>query len=144
MGGDPNLAFHTTSWSLVLAAASGPTQSSRAALAALCGIYWSPVYAFIRRRGYDRDQAQDLTQTFFALLIENEYLGDADRQRGKFRTFLQTSVKHFLANEWNRSHAVKRGGDRVAIPIDPVDVEAWYGPEVTEQRTPESLFERRW
>jgi RNA polymerase sigma factor (sigma-70 family) len=144
MSGDANPAFQTTSWSLVLAAASDPTNYSRAALATLCGIYWSPVYAFIRRRGYSGDEAQDLTQSFFARLIENDYVRDADRQRGKFRTFLQTSVKHFLANEWDRTHALKRGGHQIALPIDPVEVESWYAPEVMEPRTPENLFERRW
>jgi len=139
--------FPTTSWSLVLAAAANPTPDSHASLATLCKAYWQPIYAFIRRSGYDRDRAQDLTQAFFATMLEKNYLGDADRERGRFRTFLLTAVKHFLANEWDRAHALKRGGDQTAIPIDAVEAEAWYVPEVLEQpspETPESLFERRW
>ena len=136
--------FQSTSWSLVLAAAGNPTAASRTALATLCQIYWSPIYAFIRRSGYDGDQAQDLTQGFLAMLLEKDYLGDADRQRGRFRSFLLTAVKHFLANEWDRAHALKRGGFQVPVSIDQVEAEAWYTPEAVEQRTPESLFERRW
>jgi len=139
-----NAAFQTTSWSLVVAAAADPTIDSGKALSALCEIYWSPVYAFVRRRGYDQDQALDLTQGFFALLLEKGYLGDADWQRGKFRAFLQTAVKRFLANEWDRAHALKRGGHRAPLSIDSMDVEVWYAPQVTEHRTPGDLFDRRW
>lgn len=143
MGEPASTAFQTTSWTLIAAAAQA-TSESRAALAILCETYWSAVYAFIRRRGYDQDQAQDLTQGFFAVLLEKGYVGDADRQKGKFRAFLQTAVKRFLANEWDRAHALKRGGYQALLSIDPTEVEAWYGPEITEHRTPESLFERRW
>jgi DNA-directed RNA polymerase specialized sigma24 family protein len=128
----------------VLAAVANPTRDSRASLASLCRIYWPPIYAFIRRNGHDRDQAEDLTQAFFAAMLEKNYLGDADRERGRFRTFLLTAVKHFLANEWDKAHALKRGGGQIAVPIDPTEAEAWYAPEAVEQRTPESLFERRW
>jgi RNA polymerase sigma-70 factor (ECF subfamily) len=113
-------------------------------LAALCQTYWPPVYAFIRRNGYDQDQAQDLSQGFFALLLEKNYLGDADRRRGKFRSFLLKAVKHFLANEWDRSHALKRGGGQLAVSIDLVAAERWCAPALVEGTTPESLFERRW
>jgi RNA polymerase sigma-70 factor (ECF subfamily) len=112
----------------------------------LCRGYWQPVYAFVRRKGYDRDQAQDLTQAFFATMLEKNYLGDADRERGRFRTFLLTAVKHFLANEWDQAHALKRGGGQAPVPIDPVEAEAWFVPAVSERLpdTPEALFERRW
>src|SRR5215467_1901453 len=130
--------FPTTSWSLVLAAAANPTPDSRASLGTLCQVYWPPVYAFIRRNGYDSDQAQDLTQAFFAVMLEKNYLGDADRERGRFRTFLLAAVKHFLANEWDKAHALKRGGGLMAVAIDPIEAEAWYVPEVSEQRTPET------
>ena len=119
--GMPRSRFQTTSWSLVLAAAGHPTTDSRRALAALCQIYWNPVYAFIRRSGYTRDQSQDLTQGFFALLLEKQYLRDADQERGRFRSFLLTAVKHFLANEWDRDHALKRGGGQIPLSIDPLD-----------------------
>src|SRR5436190_21480753 len=88
MPGSPTPRFDTTSWTLVLTAAVKPTADSRRALSTLCQTYWHPVYAFIRRNGYDRDQAQDLTQGFFAVLLEKNYLDDADRHRGKFRSFL--------------------------------------------------------
>jgi DNA-directed RNA polymerase specialized sigma24 family protein len=136
--------FQTTSWTLVVSAAEAPTADSRRALATLCQMYWHPVYAFIRRNGHDRDHAQDLTQGFFAVLLEKNYLRDADRERGRFRSFLLASVKHFLANEWDKEHALKRGGDQVAVPIDLVDAEASYASDAPEQETPERLFERRW
>jgi DNA-directed RNA polymerase specialized sigma24 family protein len=136
--------FDTTSWTLVRAAAVDPTEESRQALATLCQTYWSPVYAFVRRNGYDREQAQDLTQGFFTQLLEKRFLVDADQQRGKFRSFLLTAVKHFLANEWDREHALKRGGGKVPVSIDVVAAESWYAPSVVAEGTPESLFERRW
>lgn len=140
----PRSKFQTTSWSLVLAASIDPGMDARNALEQLCQIYWRPVYAFIRRRGYDPDRAQDLTQGFFALLLQKNYLRDADRQRGRFRSFLLTAVKHFLANEWDRNNALKRGGGRTIISIDPLEAEAWYGPAAIDHATPEAVFERRW
>jgi RNA polymerase sigma-70 factor (ECF subfamily) len=140
----PDGSFRTTSWSLILAAASDPTTAARQALSILCQTYWNPVYAFIRRKGYDPDQAQDLTQEFFARLIEKNYLGDADRERGRFRSFLLTAVKHFLANEWDRAQAQKRGAGRFPISIDTAAAEGWYVPAVVDPVTPECLFERRW
>jgi DNA-directed RNA polymerase specialized sigma24 family protein len=128
----------------VLAAAGSPTPGSRACLANLCNIYWRPIYAVIRRHGYRSDEAQDLTQGFFATMLEKNYLGEADRGRGRFRTFLLAAVKHFLANEWDRAHALKRGGHQYALPIDMSEVEAWYMPEAVEQHTPETVFERCW
>ena len=136
--------FPSTSWSLVVAAAANPTPDSHASLARICEAYWHPVYSFVRRTGYDRDQAQDLTQAFFATMLEKNYLGNADRERGRFRTFLLASVKHFLANEWDKEHALKRGGGQTAVPIDPLEAEEWYAPEAVDERTPESVFARRW
>jgi DNA-directed RNA polymerase specialized sigma24 family protein len=144
MGGARASHFPTTSWSLVLAAAANPTPHSRGSLATLCRAYWQPIYAFVRRKGYDRDQAQDLTQAFFAVVLEKNYLGDADRERGRFRTFLVIALKHFLANEWDKEHALKRGGGQIAVPIDPLGADAWYAPQAVEQQTPENLFERCW
>jgi DNA-directed RNA polymerase specialized sigma24 family protein len=136
--------FHTTAWSLVLAAAGNPTTDARHALALLCQTYWNPVYAFIRRCGYTPDQAQDLTQGFFALLLEKDFLRAVDQRRGRFRSFLLTAVKHFLANEWDRAHAIKRGGGHIPVSIDVLEAESWYGPAAVEAATPERLFERRW
>jgi RNA polymerase sigma-70 factor (ECF subfamily) len=121
-----------------------PTLDSRRALATLCQIYWHPIYAFIRRNGHDREQSQDLTQSFFAVLLEKNYLRDARQERGRFRSFLLTAVKHFLANEWDRAHALKRGGGQVLVSIDPVEAESWYVPAAMNDLTPERLFERRW
>jgi DNA-directed RNA polymerase specialized sigma24 family protein len=128
----------------VLAASGNPTADARHALAALCQTYWNPVYAFIRRRGHTPDQAQDLTQGFFALLLEKQFLRDVDQQRGRFRSFLLAAVKHFLANERDRAHASKRGGGRLPISIDVLEAESWYAPAAVETTTPERLFERRW
>jgi len=136
--------FHTTSWTLILAASSDPTSSSRQALATLCQSYWNPVYAFVRRNGHDPVEAQDLTQEFFARLIEKNYLEAADQKRGRFRSFLLTSVKHFLANEWDRARAAKRGGGEPSVPIDQAEAERWYIRATKNEETPESLFERRW
>ena len=144
MSGAATSGFHTTSWTLVRAAAAHPTADSRQALATLCQAYWHPVYAFIRRNGYDRDQSEDLSQGFFVMLLEKNCLLDANRDRGRFRSFLLTAVKHFLTNEWDRAHALKRGGGQTAISIDLVEAEKWYAPAAVEKSTPESIFERRW
>jgi RNA polymerase sigma factor (sigma-70 family) len=135
--------FQTTSWSLVLDAASNSSEA-REALEALCQIYWKPVYAFIRRKGHDPDKAQDLTQEYFARLIEKNYLEHADRTRGRFRSFLLVSVRNFLANQWDRERARKRGGDRRPVSIDGLEAEQWYALAIANDDTPEALFERRW
>jgi RNA polymerase sigma-70 factor (ECF subfamily) len=145
MTGMPASGFQKTSWTLVRAAAGADLSADfREALATLCQISWRPVYAFIRRRGYEREQAKDLTQGFFALLIEKNYLFGTDSERGKFRSFLLTGVKYFLANEWDRSRAIKRGGRQLPVSIDLVEAEQWHKGAVADQETPESLFERRW
>jgi RNA polymerase sigma-70 factor (ECF subfamily) len=115
-------------------------------LATLCELYWYPLYAFVRRRGYDPDAAQDLTQAFFARVIEKAYLRDATPTRGRFRSFLLGSLKHFLANEWDHAHALKRGG---AVTMLPLEVELQQGEtryrlEPVNDETPERLFERQW
>jgi RNA polymerase sigma factor (sigma-70 family) len=144
MGAVSTSRFQTTSWSLVLQAAGQPSTQAHAALTELCQTYWHPVYSFIRRSGYRPDQAQDLAQGFFMVLMEKNYVGDADRQRGRFRSFLLTSVKHFLANQRDRAHALKRGGGRTTVSIDLMEAEGWYAPAAVELTTPESIFERRW
>jgi DNA-directed RNA polymerase specialized sigma24 family protein len=144
MGSVSTSRFQTTSWSLVLAAAGQPTTHAHKAAAQLCRRYWRPVYSFVRRTGHSPDQAQDLTQGFFTVLLEKNYIGDADRQRGRFRSFLLTSVKHFLSNERDRAHALKRGGGQTPVSIDLMEAEGWYKAAAVESATPESLFERRW
>jgi len=140
----PVSRFNTTRWTLVQAAAVNPTEDSGEALATLCQAYWRPVYVFIRRHGHDREQAEDLTQEFFTHLLEKNYLIAANPERGRFRSFLLIAVKHFLANQWDREHASKRGGSQTRISIDSVEAENWYLPAVVDEVTPESLFERRW
>jgi RNA polymerase sigma-70 factor (ECF subfamily) len=137
-------SFATTRWSLVLQAAEGDTGHSQEALAALCATYWYPLYAFIRRQGFDADQAQDHTQEFFARLLEKDYLKVADRERGRFRSFLLAACQHFLANERDKARAQKRGGGRLHVPIDFHDAEHRYGHEPAHHLTAEKLFERRW
>ena len=102
--------FATTRWSLVLAAGGGSSADSEQALAHLCRTYWYPLYAFVRRQGRSPEDAEDLTQGFFAYLLEKETLRGVGKDKGKFRSFLLASLKNFLANDWDRKHAVKRGG----------------------------------
>ena len=136
--------FATTRWSMVLAAGAGPSERADRALAELCAGYWHPLYAYVRRRGYDPDDACDLTQAFFARLIEHRRLAAADPVRGRFRSFLLTSMKNFLASEWRRESAAKRGGGADVVSIDAADAESRYQIEPADNRTPEAEYERRW
>jgi RNA polymerase sigma factor (sigma-70 family) len=136
--------FATTHWSVIVNARAADSSVARQALEKLCQTYWYPLYAFVRRQGHGPHDAQDLTQEFFARLLEKNYLDDVRRERGKFRSFLLASMKHFLANEWDRARAQKRGGAHVHVPIDTQSAETRYGLEPAHDRTPEKLFERRW
>src|SRR5258708_37829715 len=133
--------FQSTHWTVVLAAGLENSPESSAALQKLCKAYWYPLYAFIRRRGYSVEEAEDLTQEFFARLLEKELLTGVTREGGRFRSFLLTVLKRFLANEWNRQHAQKRHGGKPLLSIDDT-AEVRYQRELTAQPTPESLFER--
>lgn len=136
--------FHTTHWSLVTLAADPGAPDSLAALEKLCRAYWYPLYAYVRRRGHDVDEAHDLTQGFFAVLLEKNYVADADMNRGRFRTFLLTSISHFLANEWHRKRAQKRGGRLARFSLDALDAEARYHLEAVDDTTAERRFDRHW
>ncbi len=136
--------FDTTRWSLVLAAREGGGDNTRRALSWLCEAYWYPVYAFIRRRGHDPDAAADLTQGYFALLLEKHYLADVRPELGKFRSFLLKSVQHFLSNALDRERARKRGGGMRAISLDGLDAERRLALEPRDARTPEAAFEWLW
>ncbi len=126
--------------------ADGPisTTRSRRALAELFRAYWFPLYAFVRRRGYEHAAAEDLVQEFFARLLERNSLATADRSRGRFRSFLLGAVKHFLSNQRARARAQKRGGGRTVIPLDGPDGETRYACEPVDDMTPERLFDRQW
>ena len=136
--------FHTTHWSVVVAAGQAGTVQSARALEALCKAYWYPLYAYVRRRVTDIDQAQDLTQSFFAECLEKNSVGVADPRRGKFRAFLLTSLKHFLSKEWEKSRTLKRGGGRAALSLDFDRADARYGMEPCSGLTAEQLFDRQW
>ncbi len=138
------MRFATTRWSLVLAAGAKPSERADRALAELCAGYWHPLYAYVRRRGYAPDDACDLTQAFFARLIEQRRLAAADPVRGRFRSFLLTSMKNFLASEWRRESAAKRGGGADVVSIDAADAEDRYRVEPADNLTPEAEYERRW
>ena len=135
--------FLPTRWSMVLAAGRDTT-GAQPALAKLCETYWYPLYAFVRRQGHSAHDAQDLTQEFFARLLGKCWLEGVDRERGRFRSFLLAAMKHFLANEWDRAHALKRGGKAPLLHLDDVEAEARYRLEPSDTRSPEHLFERRW
>ena len=138
----PNFAL--TRWSIVLAAANSDSVNAREALENLCRAYWPPLYAFVRRQGYSPADAQDLTQEFFARLLAKNYLEAVDPGKGRFRSFLLASMKHFLANEWDKAKAAKRGGGAVLVPISTDAAETACGVDPADQSTPEKLYERQW
>ena len=136
--------FATTSWTQVLAARDAPSTEARQALESLCRVYWYPLYALVRRQGHDAEESRDLTQAYFAALLEKGYLGDYDPERGRFRTFLMASVKHFLSKERDKALAWKRGGRADVVSLDAQEVEGRYRIEPIDRLTPEQIFERRW
>jgi len=135
--------FSNTHWTVVLSARAGQDAPSREALENLCRRYWAPLYAFIRRQGESPHDARDLTQAFFARLLEKDYLQAVVREKGRFRSFLLASLKHFLSNERDRTRAQERGGAQVPISLDFQTAETHYQIEPVEHLTPERIFERR-
>jgi RNA polymerase sigma factor (sigma-70 family) len=138
-GFSPRRVFATTQWSVVLAAGRGEWEQAQNALETLCRTYWYPLYAYVRRRGYSPADAEDLTQEFFAWLLERKWLGKADPQRGRFRSFLLTSISNFLSNEWDKSKAQKRGGGKI-IPLERDEAENRYTWQPLSYSIPESSF----
>ena len=136
--------FADTHWSVVLAAGKADSPQRAVALEKLCRTYWPPLYAFVRRRGYKPEEAQDLTQEFFARFLGRNDLAATSPEKGRFRSFLLAVLKHFLINEWRRKQSQKRGGGQVAISLDAEPVEARYRIELSDSATPESVFERHW
>ena len=135
--------FPTTRWSLVVAAGNSHPREAQPALVSLCEHYWYPLYAYLRRRGYPSHEAQDLTQDFFVRVLEGRYLDRADPEKGRFRSFILTSLKFFVADEADRRRAGKRGGGMVA-PLEFSSGEERYQREPAHDETPERIFERRW
>jgi len=136
--------FATTQWSLVLAAGDSQDPDSREALAALCEIYWYPIYALVRHLGSDPDYAQDLTQGFFTDLLERRFFKVAKRERGRFRSFLKTALHHFLSHERDRARAQRRGGGKRPLSLDFEGAESRYRLEAAGNQAPDKVFERRW
>jgi RNA polymerase sigma-70 factor (ECF subfamily) len=136
--------FATTDWRLIVAARGTDQPVARKALAELCEAYWYPIYSFIRARGYSGDQAQDLTQEFFARLLRPGFFDSVVPEKGRFRAFLLAACKHFLSNQRDHDRALKRGGGRLTIAIDPADAEGRFAREPWHDVTPEVLYVRRW
>lgn len=137
-------AFAATRWSVVLSAREQQSPQSSEALETLCRNYWYPLYAYVRRQGRNPHDAEDLTQAFFARLLERNYLAEVDQAKGKFRSFLIAALKHFLANEWDRANAQKRGGGKTVLSIDREVAENTYKFEPADTLTADKVFERRW
>ena len=136
--------FSATSWTNLIAARQGDTVAGEAALEKLCRSYWYPLYAHVRRRGFDPDLAQDLTQDFFFRIIRENYLGSADRTKGKFRSFLLAALDHFLLDQRKRANAQKRGGGQTIISLDDEDPEGRFLNEPAVDMSPEKTFTRQW
>jgi len=136
--------FLTTQWSLVLSAGTKQSPQSQGALATLCERYWYPLYSFLRRRGYECEDARDLTQAYFVHVLEKGVFGRAHPARGRFRSFLLTSLKNFAANEYNRKTARKRGGGAFVLPLEFETAEGRFQIEPATEQTPETIFDRQW
>lgn len=138
--------FATTRWSIVLAAGDRSDHRCAEALRSLCETYWYPLYVYARHRGLSRQDAEDLTQAFFARLLEKDHLYGVGREGGKFRSFLLVSLKHFLVDDWKRRKAQKRGGDKILLPlgVNTEEAESRYRCEPVDTTTPERLFEQNW
>ena len=136
-------SFTTTRWSIVLAAKGG-REPAGDALAELCRVYWYPLYVFVRRQGHEPHDAQDLTQEFFARLLGKKWIESVERSRGRFRSWLLAAMKHFLANEWDRSRARKRGSGHAPLSLDATDAESRYAHEPADHASADKLYDRRW
>ncbi|HRY52003.1 MAG TPA: sigma-70 family RNA polymerase sigma factor [Candidatus Paceibacterota bacterium] len=139
-----NDIFGTTHWSVVLAAGRSATPEADHALEELCRTYWFPLYAYIRRRGHGKEDAEDLTQAFFARFLQKNYLTGLSAERGRFRAFLLASLKHFLANEWDKSHRQKRGGQALHLPLDWQTADSQFQLATATHTSPDLAFDREW
>src|ERR1043166_7510610 len=143
-GGSGGPWFATTHWSVVLSAADAAAPGAQEALEKLCRVYWHPLYSYVRLLGHNAEDAQDLTQAFFARFLEKNIVQLARQERGKFRSFLLTSLKNFLANEWERARTSKRGGQHVHLSWDQTSAENQFEREHSSGSSPEEIFDRRW
>ena len=139
-----NPVFRTTHWGVVLAARTLDSPNAHAALEWLCKTYWYPLYAYVRRRGHSPPDAEDLTQEFFARLLEHNWIAHADRGKGRFRSFLLMAMKRFLAKEWDKAKTLKRGGQVRLVPLQLDAAETRYTREPADTRTPEQVYEKQW
>jgi RNA polymerase sigma-70 factor (ECF subfamily) len=140
----PGDIFATTHWTVVLAAGQRHTPQADGALEELCQTYWFPLYAYVRRRGHAKADAEDLVQTFFAKLLAKNFLANLDSEKGKFRAFLLAALKHFLANEWDKSQAQKRGGGAAHFALDWQTADTKFQVAATSEPSPDKAFDREW
>lgn len=140
----PREIFATTHWTVVIAAGQGHTQQAQFALEELCRAYWFPLYAFVRRRGHAKEDAEDLVQEFFARFLAKNYLVGLSAERGRFRAFLLASLKHFLANEWKKSQRLKRGGDVAVLSLDWDTADTQFQIADQHEPSPDQAFDREW
>lgn len=137
-------AFATTRWTIVAAAGQGSEQQVNRALEELCQSYWYPLYAHVRRRGYSKEDAEDLTQAFFVRLLEKNFLSELSPERGRFRSFLLVALKHFLTNEWDKIQRQKRGGGAIVLSLDWQDAESRYQIDPADDLSPDKIYDRAW
>lgn len=142
--GEPHDIFATTRWTVVVAAGARHTPQSDHALEELCRAYWYPLYAYVRRRGHSKEDAEDLTQAFFARFLEKNYLEGLDARRGRFRAFLLVALKHFLSNEWDKSRAQKRGGNAPHLSLDWQTADTQFQVASADGGEPDKAFDREW
>jgi len=140
----PGDIFATTHWTVVLAAGKRSTPQSDHALEELCRTYWFPLYAYVRRRGHTKEDAEDLTQAFFARFLGKNYFEGLSAERGRFRAFLLASLKHFLANEWDKSQRQKRGGGAAPLSLDWQTADTQFQIAATKEPSPDKAFDREW
>ena len=140
----PGDVFATTHWTVVLAAGKRSTPQSDLALEQLCRTYWFPLYAYVRRRGHTKEDAEDLTQAFFARFLARNYLAGLSAERGRFRAFLLASLKHFLINDWKKSHRQKRGGGEAPLSLDWETADTKFQVAATNEPSPDKAFDREW
>ncbi len=141
---DSDPEFSTTHWSTILAAGQTPSPAAERALERLCRGYWYPLYAYVRRQEHDVADAKDLTQEFFVRFLEHNYVRRACRERGRFRTFLLTSLKHFLINEWKGANSLKRGGGQKTFSLDEEQAEQRFAADLFVEQSPDALYDQRW